>query len=263
MKHKILVVLLIAPILISCSSISTQAPTLPVLATSTLLSTEPIMTKPTFTETLSPTETSVISNPVSTERLCASEDFSSSLAITDLNNLDTLIGYRPNRDWLPAEGWETTVGISNRESHYLLQGYKNNSNQHLFILEKPICRYGENGKYGLTQIVDYIWLPSLAEDEIIIWSPATESCCFLQSTIIDRLDFRLEWFAITECNISLPNAIMTAKYELAGLPPKITVGDGYDLPVKIIKGWLPNMGIEKFEEFATEDISCVVSFMGG
>ncbi len=261
MKSKNFVVLFIALILVSCSSIPTQVPTSPVLATFTLSSPEPIMTQPMFTETLSPTETPT-TNPVSAERLCTPDDFNSSPTITNLNDLETLIGYRPNRDWLPLEGWETSIGIFNPKTYYSIDGFRN-SNQHLFFLEKSICRYGENGKYALSEIVDYVWLPSLEENEIIIWSTNTESCCFLQPAIIDRLEFRFEWFAISECTKPLPDAIMTVKYDLAGLPQKIIVGYGYDLPVKIIKGWSPNKDSGKFEEFATEDISCVISFMGG
>jgi hypothetical protein len=258
MKSNSIVILFVTFILVSCSSNPRQVPTTSILATSTLLIPESTMTNQTLIETPAPT----IANPESTKYLCTPEDFSSSLATISLDNLESLIGYRPYRNWLPSEGWKKTIGVSNRTDHYLLQGYKNNANQHLFVLEKPICRYGENGKYGLSEIVDFILLPALEEDDIIIWSLNTESCCFLQPAISDRLEFRFEWFTLAECNPSLPNAIMLAKYNLVGLPPKIVVGDGYKLPVKIIKGWQPNMYIETFKEFETEDISCAISFMG-
>jgi hypothetical protein len=262
MKSKNIVAFFITLILVSCASVSTQVPTVEIVTTSTSLPQTPIEPELTLTQTLSPTELSTTSSPQVTERLCTPEDFNSSSKSTDLNNVETLIGLRPNRDWLPAAGWEESIGIYNPESNYSVEGFRS-ANQHLYILEKPVCRYGENGRYGLSEIVDFIWIPSLEADEIIIQSPDLEFCCFLQPTILDRLEFRFEWFALSECNESLPTAIMIAKYELTGLPAKITVGDGYNLPVRIIKGWLPNIKAEEFEDLPTENISCMISFMGG
>jgi hypothetical protein len=77
------------------------------------------------------------------------------------------------------------------------------------------------------------------------------------------LEFRFEWFVTSECNQSVPTAILISKYDLADLPQKITVGNGYDLPVKVIEGWRPNTDGNEFEELSTEDLSCVISFHGG
>ena len=154
------------------------------------------------------------------------------------------------------------MALYNPQFQYSVAGYRN-SNQHLYTLKKTICRYGENGKYAISEIVDFIWIPVLEEDEIIIDNPALEFCCFLQSNIKDRLEFRFERFVTSECNESVPTAIMISKYDLAGLPQKINVGDGYDLSVEVIKGWIPNPDSNKFEEISTENMSCVISIHGG
>jgi hypothetical protein len=262
MRNKNIVAFFVTIILVSCSSVATQVPTLEVLATSTFLPITVTEPKPTLTQTLSPKETATISSSLVTERLCTAEDFNSSSEFTGLDDLETLRGYHPEGDWIPAEGWEETIGIYNPKLHYAIAGFRN-SEQHLYLLVKILCRYGENGKYGISEITDFIWIPALEEDEIVIWNPTFESCCFLQSNIKDRLEFRWEWFVTSECNPSVPTAIMVSKYDLAGLPQKITVGDGYKLPVKVTKAWAPNTDSNKFEELSTENMSCVISFNGG
>jgi len=262
MKSKNIVAFFITLILVSCSAVPAQSPTMGVSTPSTVWPVTATMPIPTFTQTLSPAETTTISSPLVTERLCTSEDFNSSSEFTGLNNLETLRGFRPDGDWLPSEGWEKTIGIYNPQFHYSVGGYRN-SDQHLYTLKKIICRYGENGKYGISEIVDFIWIPSLEEDEIIIHNPDFEFCCFLQPNIKDRLEFRFERFVTSECNQPVPTAILISKYDLADLPQKIIVGDGYDLPVKVIKGWMPNTDSIEFEELSTENMLCVISINGG
>lgn len=262
MKYKNTAVCLITLIIVSCSSVSTQVSPIEVLATSTFLSVATTQPKPTLTQTLSSIETATITSSIVTERLCTPEDFNLSSEFTGLDNLESLRGFRPNGDWLPGEGWEETMSLYNPQLHYAVAGFRN-SNQHLYILKEILCRYGENGKYGISEIADFIWLPALKEDEIIIDNPTLESCCFLQSNIEDRLQFRFEWFVTAECNPSVPTAILLSKYDLAGLPQKIIVGEGYNLSVKLLKGWVPNIYHNKFEELATEEMSCVISFNGG
>ena len=262
MKPKNIVAFFIILILASCSSVPAQISTIESLATFTLQPVTPTLPVPTFTQTPSPPEPTAISNTAVTERICTPEDFNSSSKFTGLNNLETLRGFRPDRDWLPADGWEASIGIYNPQFNYSVQGFMN-SHQHLFILEKPICRYGEQGRYGLSEIVDFIWIRALEKDEILIWTPTLEFCCFLQSNIMDRLEFRFEWFVTSECNQSVPTAIMISKYDLAGLPQKIIVGDGYNVPVEVIKGWMPNTDSNEFEEISTENLSCVISIHGG
>ena len=262
MKFKNIVAFFVTLLLVSCASIPAQAPTIEILTTSTLWPVTPTAPIPTFTQTLLPAEPTTISNPMVLERLCTPKDFNSSSTFTGLNNLESLRGFHPNGDWLPAEGWEKTMALNNPQFHYSVAGYRN-SDQHLYTLKKTICRYGENAKYAISEIVDFIWIPVLGEDEIIIDNPALEFCCFLRPNIKDRLEFRFEWFVTSECNQSVPTAIMISKYNLAGLPQKIIVGDGYNLPVKAIKGWMPNTDSNKFEEISTENMSCVISIHGG
>jgi hypothetical protein len=261
MRRKNLVVFFVTLILVSCSWVSTQIPIKEVLATSTFLPVTATQPKPTLFQTLLPVETATISSSVVTERSCTPEDFNSSSEFTGLDDLETLRGFRPEWGWLPAEGWEVTIGIYDPQLHYSVEGFRN-ADQHLYILEKPICRYGENGAYALSEIADFIWIQVLEEDEIIIDNAIIEYCCFLQPDIKDRLQFRSEWFVMSECNPSVPTAILIAKYDAAGLPQKIMVGDGYNLPVNVIKGWMPNTTSNQFEELSTDNMSCVLLFMG-
>ena len=262
MRSKTIIALFITLILVSCSTVSTPVLTPGILATSTLLPVTVTESQPALTLTFLPVETTTISNPVDTERLCTPEDFNSSSEFTGLNNLESLRGFRPERDWVPGEGWEETIGIYDPQFDYSIAGFRN-SRQHLYVLERIRCRYAENGKYALSEITDFIWIPALAEDEIIIDNAIFEFCCFLHQHIKDRLQFRFEWFVTSACGPSIPTAILISKYDLASLPPKIIVGDGYNLPVEVIKGWMPNPNSNQFEELSTGNMSCIISFMGG
>ncbi len=106
-----------------------------VLTTSTVWPVTPTLLIPTFTQTLSPTEPTMISSPLVTERSCTPDDFNSSSEFTGLDNLETLRGFHPDRGWVPGEGWEETIGIYNPQFHYSVGGYQN-SNQHLYNLQK-------------------------------------------------------------------------------------------------------------------------------
>ena len=251
MKNRFLLFLLLiaSP---ACNSSKTQelTPTLPspVAAPSPFITSIP---SPIPVNTLSPT-------PESSERPCSSDDFQTSSTPPDPGKPETLLGFRPGRDWLPSNNWETTIGSYNLDFDYSIQGYKN-SDQHLFVLEKPICRYEEN-KYSLAEIKDFILIADLGENEIIIWSPTFEHCCFLQPNILERLEFTWEWFAPINCTEIHPHAIALAKYNLNELPNKIEPGT--HLPVEVVKGWVPTEDAENFEELSTADISCIISFQG-
>ena len=262
MRYKNIAAVFVTLILISCASIPAQAPTIEVLTTSRVWPVTSTLPTPTFSPTLSSVEPTTISSPVVTERLCTPEDFNSSSTFTGFNNLESLRGFHPNGDWLPAQGWEKTMALYNPQFHYSVARYSN-SDQHLYTLKKTLCRYGENAKYAISEIVDFIWIPSLAENEIIIDNPALEICCFLQPNIKDRLQFRFEWFVTAECNQSVPTAILISKYDLASLPQKIVVSNGYNLAVELLKGWVPDTDRNKFEELSTENMSCVISIHGG
>jgi len=206
---------------------------------------------PISVNTLSPT-------PESSERLCSSDDFQTTSIPPDFRKPETLIGFRPDRDWSPPSDWEKTIGIYNPEFDYSIGGYKN-LNQHIFILRKPLCRDGENA-HILSEIKDVLLIPNLEENVTIIWSPTIEQCCFFQPNITERFEFKWERFAIIDCTQTHPRAIMLAKYNLNELPNKIEPGT--HLPVEVIKGWLPTTDAEKFEEFSTTGILCTISFQG-
>ena len=251
LKNKFVLLLLLIAIP-ACTSSTTQAftPTLPApLATSSPFITS--MPSPIPTSTLSPI-------PESSERPCTSDDFQTSSTLPDPDKPETLIGFRPHRDWLPSNQWETTIGSYDIQFDYSIQGYKN-ANQHLFVLEKPICRYEEN-KYALAEIKDFILIPDLAVNEIIIWSPTLEYCCFLQPNILERLKFTWEWFAPINCIEIHSHAIALARYNLDKLPNKIEPGS--HLPIEVVTGWLPDVNTNTFEEFPTAGMSCIISFQG-
>jgi hypothetical protein len=190
--------------------------------------------------------------------LCSSDDFQTSSTPPDFNKPETLIGIQPGRDWPPLKDWEGTVGIYNPEYDYSIGGYKN-ANQHIFILSKPICRYGKNG-YSLSEIKDFLLISSLAKNEIIIHSPTFEQCCDFQPNIVERFDFKWERFTIIDCTETHPRAIMLAKYDTNELPNKIKPGTR--LSVEVITGWLPDVNTNTFEEFPTAGMSCIISFQG-
>jgi hypothetical protein len=127
MKSKNTVALFVTLILVSCSPVSTQVFTTEVLVTSTLLSVTATQPVPTRRQALSPAETATFSNRVVSERLCTPEDFNSSSKFTDLNSLETLIGFRPDRDWLPAVDWEETIGIYDPQFDYSIAGFRSSS----------------------------------------------------------------------------------------------------------------------------------------
>ncbi len=140
--------------------------------------------------TLTPISTSFSLLPAPTltseRRICASVDFSSYQLVVGENDWDSLIGYRPPRSWVPGDGWKKEVGIYNTTSHYGLKGYRRR-NQYLFTMEKEICRYGDGGRYGLSEIVDYLWF-SLEGNQILIGSVLH----WLTPEITERYQCRME-----------------------------------------------------------------------
>lgn len=218
-----------------------------------------IMPSPFITFTPSPVPTDTPSPTLeSPERPCTTEDFRTPSVPPDINQPETLIGFQPGRDWLPANDWEMTIGSYNIEYDYSTQGYKN-SRQHLFVLEKAICRYKEN-RYALTEIKDTLVISNLHENEIIIWAPTLEHCCFFQQSVVELYDFKWERFTISDCTEIHPRAIMLAKYDINDLPDKISPGTR--LAVKVITGWLPDPVSNTFQEFSTTGITCIISFQG-
>jgi hypothetical protein len=169
-----------------------------------------------------------------------------------------LIGFQPERDWHPTGNWEKTLGVYYPDFDYSTQGYKN-FDKHLFVLEKPICRYGEN-RYALSEIKDYVFIPNLEENEIIIDVPNFLSSSGFGENISWRFDFKWEMHTTVECTNAPPRAIMLARYDINKLPDKIEPGT--QLSVEVFQGWTPDIYTNTFKEFSEVEISCIITFDG-
>src|SRR5262245_42198983 len=128
-------------------------------------------------------------------RPCTAGDFQSFSNPPDPSYPESLIGFQPGADWL-FNDWESMIGIYNPEFDYSIQGIKRAS-QYILLLEKPICRYGKNND-TLSEIRNYLLIPTLDGNEIIIASPALEQCCLFQPNLSKWFDFKWERFAISD-----------------------------------------------------------------
>ena len=232
----------------------TLAPTVePSLTPASVNRLDPVATS---TSLVTVTAVQTLSDP---EQLCSDDDFSAAELQPDLEDPDTLIGFRPPRDWELGSEWDFNFGSVIYDTDYSVAGYQQH-NAYLVLFEKLVCRYGIDGHYPLTEIVDYVWLSDLDTDEIIIKDPYFEFCCRLPDFMRERFEYQIEMFVFAECGELADNPIMRAKYDFHSLPEKIE--PGFQLPVEILSGWFPNTTTEAFEQLPVDDISCVIHFAG-
>ena len=194
------------------------------------------------------------------DRSCTDADFPAAGEQPDLSDPDTLIGYRPPRKWTPGSEWEFEYGSLIDDTSFAVSGYQKN-NDYLVIFEKPVCRYGEN-KYRLYEIVDYVWLSDVGNDEIII-THQEYVCCFMPDLLWDRRKFQIEMFAFADCGELwelTDDPVIRTIFDTQSIPQQIE--PGYRFPVEIVNGWFPNPETGSFEQLDSEDISCEIWFAG-
>ena len=200
-----------------------------------------------------------VQTPSDTERLCSDADFSPAELQPDLDDPDTLIGFRPPRNWEPGPGWELNYGSLIYGTGFHVAAHQQHDD-YLVLFNKRVCRYGINGQYSLAEIVDYVLLSDLGTDEIIIKDLNFEVCCIIPDLFRERLEYQIEMFVFAECGELPDNPLIRANYDINSLPEKIE--PGFELPVAIISGWFSNTTTGAFEQLAVDDISCVIHFAG-
>ncbi len=205
-----------------------------------------------------PTPTLPVVGTTTSERLCLKGDFNSAAGSPDMNAPETLIGFRPPRDWPSESDWRFVYGLVLVGTDYSIDGYER-GDKHLVLLEKNVCRYGERGRYALSEIVDYILLSDLQTDEVVIVYP--EIVHFQSDAVAKRLAYRIEIFLEAECNGVPGYAVVRGKYDSASLPDKIT--PGYQLPLSVLGEWYPDPEAGEFRSVPAGDASCKVSVYGG
>ena len=194
------------------------------------------------------------------DRSCTDADFPAAGEQPDMDDPDTLIGYRPPRNWTPGPEWEFEYGslISNTGFH--VAGFQHN-NDYLVLFKKSVCRYGDN-KYRLAEIVDYVWLSEVGNDEIIITNQ-DYGCCFMPDSLWDRRKFQIEMFTFADCGELwelTDDPVIRTRFDTQSIPAQIE--PGYLLPVDFVDGWFPNPDTGLFEELDSEEISCEIRFVG-
>ena len=191
------------------------------------------------------------------ERLCSDGDFDSTAGSPDMNTPETLVGFRPLRDWPSESGWEFVYSLLLWGTNYGLSGYRHDD-QHLVLLKKRLCRYGEGGRYALFEIVGYVLLSDLRDDEVVIIYP--DIVLFQSDAVAERLEYQIEAFFEVECDGVPGHAIVRGNYDAVGLPDRIE--PRYRLPIGISSGWYPDPEAGEFRSVPADGVSCKVLVQG-
>ena len=249
----------------SCKRQQKISPSLQLPATATPVPTV-LPATATLSPTVTPTSPQVVPDTTATlpavgtttsERLCSDDDFNSAASSPGMGDPETLVGFRPLRDWPSESDWQFVYGLLLLGTDYSISGYRY-GDQHLVLLKKRICRYGEKGRYALSEIADYILLSDLQADEVVIVSP--EIILFQSDTVSKRIEYQIEIFLEAECNDISNNAIVRGKYDAVSLPDKIE--PGYQLPIRILHEWYPDPNAGEFRSVRTDGVSCEVHVHG-
>ena len=185
-------------------------------------------------------------------RVCTAADFFLHQVSFEEGDWDSLIGYRPPRGWNPGNGWEHEIGLCNTTHAQVLTGYRR-EDQYLFITEQVVCRYA-GGRYGLGEITDYLLLPPLQRDQVLIGTIVS----WLPPGIKERYRCQMERCITTTCEREFGYVLVVAEYDEETLP--VEIPSGFTLSVAPVAGWQWDTQAGHFEPLRIDDLQCWIEF---